>query len=454
MKRKMIWSLAALLAGTGFAAAQDVEVASGRLVNTGTAQSGTIAQHEAAVGCSTGCSSFGNDYRIYGRVEALVWQLGSSLSDNGLFNLPNFRQTMPYGFHTTAYDLTNPQVPVPRPGVDGNKDISGLALLEPSILTGSGLDGIDRLGARITLGMALDSAHDWYGEISYFQLETKGAQYVGTASVQNVQFTTGLKDIVLQTTVGTNGVPVVTAVETPVIFNADLSAAITGSTSSKLFGLEANVSHRSFTVGNTKFSEIYGLRYVDFTINQSVSQSLTVSDDRYVVDPANGNNPVGSSTTFLFGNYEAHNQFYGAQVGARFDSDFGRFYMNGFGKFGFGAMQQHLTVNEDVVNQFIAIPFDVYPAPTVMNETRTRAAFLLEGNLSAGFHVTDNLSVMAGYNVIVMTRVAQLGGGNVTSGGPGSITLGSTQAPIPIANIFQEGRYYAHGLTLGLELRY
>ncbi len=454
MKRKMIWSLSALLAGTGFAAAQEVELASVKMASSNAARTGQIATGDCA-GCSTGCSgSFLPDYKFYGRAEVLVWQLGSSFSSSSGDSLPTFRASMPYGFRTASYDDTPLQnVPPGIPTVREIKDISGIALLQPSIQSGSGLEGLDRVGGRITLGMFLDSARDWSVELSYFQLETKGTQYTGIASTQNIQFTTGLNNLVTTVTPGTVTTnPISNNVLTPVEFSADFTARIEGASSSKFFGFEANANNRYFTIGQTKVSGIYGLRYLDLTLNQSLFQAISVTDDRYIID-AFTQLPT-TATTFLAGNYEAHNQFYGAQVGARFDSDYGRFYINGFGKFAFGAMQQNLRTNESVVNTDIFIPESVYPSQTLTTENRTRLAFVLEGNLNAGFHLTENLSVFAGYNAMVMTRVAQFTTNDAPASGNGKIALGSAAQPIPVSNIFTEGRYYAQGLNLGLEFRY
>ncbi|HQR05792.1 MAG TPA: BBP7 family outer membrane beta-barrel protein [Gemmatales bacterium] len=458
MKRKMIWSLSAMLAGTGFAAAQDVELASVKMASSNAARTGQIATGDCA-GCSTGCSgSFLPDYKFYGSAEVLVWQLGSSFSSNSGDSLPTFRASMPYGFRTTAYNLTNPLVPVQLTNPDGSpliKDISGIARLEPSIQSGSGLEGLDRTGGRLTIGMFLDSARDWSAELSYFQLETKGTQYTGIASAQNVQFQTGLQNVVIMTTPGSNGsAPIETIVQTPVNFSADFNARIEGASSSKFFGFEANVNNRYFTIGQTKVSGIYGLRYLDLTLDQTLFQSITVRDDIYIIDAFTNRPATNGSTTFLAGDYQAHNQFFGAQVGARFDSDYGRFFINGFGKFAFGGMRQELITNEAVFNTDIFIPEDVYPSQTILRENHTRLAFVLEGNLSAGFHLTENLSVFAGYNVMVMTRVAQFTPNDAPASGSGKITLGTAENPIPVTNIFTEGRYYAQGLNLGLEFRY
>lgn len=451
MKRKIVWSLTAMLAGTGFAAAQEnIELASVRMASGTAARTGTISQHDCAVGCSNGnsCSSFGNDYRLYGRAEVLVWQLGSTFRQSGLDTLPAFRDSMPYGFRSASYNITDPLNPI----LFETKDISGVAKLDPSILTGSGLDGQDRTGGRITIGMFLDSNHDWGAELSYFQLERKTVGFRGTASVNNVQFQTGLSDITITTIVsGDPPLPVNVLTETPVVFDADLAASIEGTASSQLYGFEANVNHRSFTIGNTVVSEIYGLRYLDLEFNHLLTQFLSVTDDRYIIDEFG--NPT-TSTTFLGGEYRAYNQFYAAQVGARFDTDLGRFYLNGFGKLAFGAMRQSLSAVEVVGNTDVDIPFEVYPAPTVYREERTRLAFALEGSLNAGFHITEHCSVFAGYNILVMTRVAQMNGGGAPANGGGTIDLGTAARPIPVSNLFKEDRYYAHGLNLGLELRY
>ena len=447
MKRKLILSLSAMLAGTGFAAAQDVELASVKMANSNAARAGQVAAGDCGTTLS-GCSgSYLPDYKFYGRAEVLVWQLGSSFSNSNADSFPTLRPSMPYGFRTTGYDLTNPVAPVPT---GPTKDLSGIALLDPAIQSGSGLEGLDRVGGRITLGMFLDSARDWSAEVSYFQLETKSAQYTGLASVQNIPFEPGLNNVT-NTFVfaGDPPVPVGTVpVLTPVSFAADFNASIRGVSSSKFFGFEANVNNRYFTVGQTKVSGIYGLRYLDLTIDQVLLQILTVSDDIYVLAPGN------QTTTILAGEYQAHNQFYAGQIGLRFDSDFGRFFFNGFGKFAFGAMQQTMLTNEAVANSDIIIPDNVYPSSTVSRDTRTRLAFALEGNLSAGFHITENVSIFAGYNIIVMDRVAQMSTNEGPNSGSGTITIGTAAKPIPVTNIFTEGRYYAQGLNLGLEFRY
>lgn len=448
MKSKIVWSVAALLAGTSFAAAQNVNVSNGTVGSNGTVFTQEVAN------CNNGCSSFGNDYRIYGRAEALVWALGTNLNNSGLDSLPGFRQSMPYAFGTAAYDLTNPLVPVQLPGIDGFRNVSGIAQLDPSFQTGSNLSGLDRLGVRLTLGAALDANRDWAAEVSYFQLESKTASYRGIASADNLSFTNGLNDVVIVTTVsGDPPLPVNTVTQVPVVFDADVSAVVEGTASSRLFGLEANVTHRSFTIGRTRFSEIYGLRYLDLTIDQSLAQAITFFDSRYIIDPITG--AQGQSTTALLGDYSAHNQFYGAQVGARFDSDFGRFFVNGFGKFGFGTVRQDLVANEVVFNLDGAeVPFSVYPSPTNTRESRNRVAYVLEGNLTAGFFLTDNITISAGYNILAMTRIARPSGASLPSQGNGKVTLGTNDDPIPLTNIFTESRYYAHGLTFGLELRY
>jgi hypothetical protein len=260
-----------------------------------------------------------------------------------------------------------------------------------------------------------------------------------------------------------------TVTQVPVAFRGDFAASIEGSGTSRLLGLEFNVNHRDFIVGRTTFSEVYGLRYLKLENNQNLLQLLSVNDDRYIVrvdDPFAGGNPTPvTATTALAGNYSSRNQFYGLQVGARIDSDWDRFFFNAVGKFGFGAMQQQLTTKE-IVSTFNVdaaggitpgadVPFEVYPNPTDVHENKTRLAFILEGNMNAGYHITENISLYAGYNIIVMTRIARPSGQGLPTNGSGTITIdqnGSAQGPA--LTHFNETRFYAQGLNVGLEFRF
>jgi hypothetical protein len=350
------------------------------------------------------------------------------------------------------------------------KDIFGIAHLDPRLFTGSGTDALDHNGGRLTLGMFLDNCGEWSGEVTYFQTERKGSAFIATAASTIDNVMTGLNNVTIVTTVAGNPPVVVNSVtEVPVSFRGDFAASIEGSGTSRLLGLEFNVNHRDFIVGRTTFSEVYGLRYLKLEHNQNLLQIFSASDDRYIVrvdDPFAAGNPTPvTATTALAGEYSSRNQFFGLQVGARIDSDWDRFFFNAVGKFGFGAMQQQLTTKEIVstfnvdaaggVTTGADIPFTVYPNPTDNHENKTRLAFILDGEMNVGYHITQCCSVYAGYNIIVMTRIARPTGQGLPVNGSGTITIeqnGSAQGPA--LTHFNETRFYAQGLNVGLEFRF
>jgi hypothetical protein len=473
MKRKLLWSLTGLLAGAGLAAAQDATPTSASadlyLMPAQAAQ--PVLSEPVNLGACT--NGWGVDYRFYGRLEYILWQMNSHFSQSGNELLPAIRTNMPFGFRTVSYDLTNPLVPAvlrdPTTGAIITRDIFGIAQLDPRLFSGSGTDGVDHNGGRLTLGMFLDNRGEWSAEVSYFQTERKGAAFVATAA-STINVTTGLNDVTIVTTVqGNPPVTVNTVTQIPVNFRGDFAASIEGSGTNRLYGLEFNVNHRDFQVGRSIFSEIYGIRYINLEQNQTLLQILSINDDRYVVrvdDPFAAGNPTPvTATTALAGSYSSRNQFFGLQVGGRIDSDWDRFYMNLVGKFGFGAMQQELTTKE-VVSTFNVdagggittgadIPFEVYPNPTDVHENKTRLAFILEGNLNLGYHITDCCSVYAGYDILVMTRIARPSGTGLPTNGSGSISiLQNASAQGPALTHFNETRFYAQGLNAGLEFRF
>jgi hypothetical protein len=455
MKRKMVWSMTALLAGAGFAAAQDVELTSGQLGNPHAAlQTGQIVavpQADCGQGglCATGCSGYGFYVpRFYGSLDILAWRLGNSLTDSSSESLPSIRRQMPFG-------LVSRSVIVAPDGTTTTRDVVnqfGIAEISPVLFSGSNLDSQDRWGGRLTLGANMND--EWGAEMVYFQLERKGAIFTAGAGNIVEGFTNGLSNLVLD---GLGG-----AVEEPTVFDPSVQAVIEGRSESRLLGFEGLLKHHAFTVGQKRVSCLFGGRFLELEEAKSLAQILGISDPVFVGSGTSALDFVPGVTNFttLLGDYSARNRFYGFTVGARVEGDWSRFFYNATGKVSAGAVQQELDVNEFVFSSEVPggeIPITTYPNPTVIHENRTRMAFVLEGTLNAGFRVTESLSIYAGYNVIVVSKIARpIEGSDLTSGGDGSITL-NPGGSVNRANQFSqfgEQRFYAHGLNLGMEFRF
>ncbi|MFT3882341.1 MAG: BBP7 family outer membrane beta-barrel protein [Gemmatales bacterium] len=453
MKRKMIWSLSAMLAGTGFAAAQEIELASVKMANSTAARTGQIATSDCG-GSLSGCSSCAPNYKLYGTAEYILWSMGTNFRQNGEAFLPPVRNPMPYGILTRSLVIAEDGSSTTRDVVN----VFGTANFSPILFSGSSLDSFDRNGGRITIGANLNS--EWAVEATYFQLEKREAGFTATAGSVIPGFTNGLKNL---SQTGTP--PTVVGTESEVIFDPSVNIAVEGFGSSKLFGVEANFKHHMVTIGQWRFSELYGARYLDLEQNQALTQDLSFNDPTYIGGIRFGDFQPGiTNHTLLLGNYDARNQFYGVTVGLKGEADYGQFYTNLTGKFSGGGLVQHLRTQELVFTTETTalldgtppntVPNTVYPNPTDRQENRTRLAFVLEGTWNAGFHVTENVSVFAGYNILVMTRVARPSSNTLPQQGDGTVTLSGPSVVGPAITQFSETRFYAQGLNVGLEFRY
>lgn len=407
MNRKLMMSVSALLAGAGFAAAQDVELASVRLANSNASRMGQVAacdQPSCVSGCASNCEI---NYRFYGSLEYLLWQLGDNFSNTDGSFVPNLRSPMPFGVATV------------------NTDVFGVAFFSPTLLANNNVNSTDFSGARVTIGANLNN--EWAFEASYFQLERLSAGYVGAASTQ----ITGFND-------GTD------------TFNPFVNVAVAGVGSRKLFGVEANAKYHGVTIGQVRISEIFGFRYLDLQQSQNLSQALQF------VDAPGEAFLIGDNISTMNGAYSASNQFYGFTVGAKLDAEFGRFYTSLLGKFSGGGVREVTSISESVntTSTVDNIPSTIFPSPLNSTSTKTEMAYVLEGNWSAGFHITEHFSIFAGYNIIVMDKAVRPIDNPAPVNGTGAVSLAPPTLIAPVLNVFESRRFYAQGLNVGLEFRY
>lgn len=414
MKRKIVCSVAALLAGTGFAAAQELELASARMSQGTSAQMGHLnicnsCDTPAINYCNDGC---GYNFRFYGSLDYLLWKMGESWSTSGGSFIPSIRSPMPYGVATV------------------NSDQFGIAFFSPLLASNSLINDFDFSGARLTLGANLN--REWGAELSYFQLERREAGFVGAASTKMFGFSDGIDT-----------------------FNPFVNVAVQGLGSRKLFGFEGNVKHHAATIGQLKLSELVGVRYLDLEQNQQLNQALQFVPDFSDVNGGAGI-LIGDNISTYNGTYRATNQFVGVTVGLRADVDFGTFYTSLTGKLSVGGNRQTRYSLEEVntTSTMGNIPGTIFPGPVESEEDRTRLAYVLEGTWNAGFHITDNLSVYAGYNILILNRSAKPVDNASPTGGTGAVSLANPTLIAPLLNLFEETRFVAHGLNVGLELRY
>lgn len=166
--------------------------------------------------------------------------------------------------------------------------------------------------------------------------------------------------------------------------------------------------------------------------------------------------------------FDARNNFYGVQVGARTRYDRGRFFASGAVKLGVGAMVQ--TVNIDgflVTNDFTnfgatqQFSGGYFALPSnIGSYKRTVFAVVPEAELGAGFRINSWASVFAGYSFLYTNNVVRPGNQinrniNPTQsvswvGEPPAILQGPAEPSFK----FNGSNFWAQGVNAGVSFRF
>lgn len=166
--------------------------------------------------------------------------------------------------------------------------------------------------------------------------------------------------------------------------------------------------------------------------------------------------------------FDARNNFYGVQVGARGRFDRGRFFASGAVKVGVGAMVQNVDIDGFLVtNDFTnfgatqRFPGGYFALPSnIGSYTRTVFAVVPEGELGFGYRIASWASVHAGYTFLYTNNVARPGNQinrninptqSVSWVGEPPATLEGTAEP---SFGFKGSSFWAHGINAGLTFRF
>jgi hypothetical protein len=163
--------------------------------------------------------------------------------------------------------------------------------------------------------------------------------------------------------------------------------------------------------------------------------------------------------------FDATNNFFGGQLGARARADWGRWFASGVVKVALGVMRQTVDIEGTLLtndfNNFgapVAYPGGGYFAtPTNIGE-RTRNVFAVvpEAGLNVGYQLTPWLSVVAGYtflyasDVVRAPRQINRSVNYSSSNLPPALPTGPQEPSFR----FKSSDFWAQGLNLGVALRF
>jgi hypothetical protein len=311
-------------------------------------------------------------------------------------------------------------------------------------LGGDDIDLGSRNGGRFTLGYQFNPT--WAAEMVGFFLssasESRSVAGSGQAGAQALFI-----PFIDPTIPGEN----VTNLSLPGAF----SGSATESLKSHMWGIELNAVRAMGPAGPLRWELLGGFRYLKL----SEAYSFTTSS------PDVGPGPVSVFNTSDV--FDATNDFYGAQLGARVRYQAGPFTLSAAAKLALGLMHQHMDIAGSLVTNQFTVPTVVtyaggyFAQPTnIGSYSRNQFAVVPEASLNVGYRVTSWLSIIAGYTFLYASNVARPGEQidrtvNPTQspsfGGPVPTTLTGEARP---RFKFEGSDFWAHGLSFGIALSF
>jgi hypothetical protein len=228
-------------------------------------------------------------------------------------------------------------------------------------------------------------------------------------------------------------------------------AAFVGTTS-EFGGGDINFLWNLHRDENWSFTLLGGFRYLWLDETLVVSSNSTFLTTTTFTD-GSGNTLVtappgsGASMVDFFG---TRNQFYGGQLGGRFEGHMGRWFLSAVGKFAIGATHEVITANGST----LVTPTNAAPVPLLggnfVGSTNAgrywgdRFAVAPEFQINLGYQLTPHIRALVGYNFLFLSSVARPG--NQID----NVFDGVTRPAVPMSS----SSFWAQGLTFSLQFNY
>jgi hypothetical protein len=245
--------------------------------------------------------------------------------------------------------------------------------------------------------------------------------------------------------------------------DANLTGALAIDSTTRIWGWEVSGVTSLCRERYFKSEAIAGFRYID------LDESLRFAEVLRSLGGAGGGFFLGapvdpSEAIASFDSFQTRSRFYGAQIGARAEWRRGCILLGLAGKMAFGVSHQELTVSGgtarvDAAGNVVATtPGGVYAlSSNIGRRSHDDFAVVPEVGVNLGYEVRDGIILRLGYNFLYLSSAARPGQhiDPVINPGlvPSDATFGAAGPDRPHAAI-DNTNFYAHGLNLGVELRY
>jgi hypothetical protein len=390
----------------------------------------------------------GGPGRFYLRAEYLSWWLRGQ-------SLPPLVAT------------SSPLVPQNNQGVLGQDTTAVL-------FGGSTLDSRQHSGGRFTAGYWLDSCQVWSLEASGFFLGREDTSFAANSGAVPVL----ARPFQVQN-LGNLEFRELTASPTGVF---SLNGSVSVNTPTELWGAEVNLRRKLCCGCDYRVDLLVGFRYLE--LRDGVHQLEDVTTLQPFPTPAFF--PPGATVApgdrFLVQDlFDTRNRFYGGQLGASGEFRRGRWIFGGTAKVALGVVEQTLDVQGSTTQFRMGQPILALPSGLFAQQftnsghfSQSQFAVAPEVGVKVGYQLTDHISAFVGYNFLYLSNVMRAGDQIDRSldirqvpfalGVPPMLTLpnppGTTVAVPPVAGPshpivpFRTTDFWAHGVTVGLEIRY
>jgi hypothetical protein len=328
--------------------------------------------------------------------------------------------------------LTRGLATSPRPG----------ALDQPftKVLDGGGVDFKERHGGQFSIGAWLAPESGWAIEADYLFL---GGRDVGGA--RRSPGTPVLARPFFDVLSGREDSSIVS-------YPGVLTGAIEISNSSRLQGAEVNLL-KGLCHSHARVEGLAGFRWLH------LDEELIIQERSDVIDPTL---PQFGTRFSVTDELDADNHFFGGQVGLREELTWKRFRLRLVQKIAFGVTRQTIGIRgRTVIDDGTPETFDAGLLALANNRGRhaqSRFAVVPEIGGSLGLDITEKLTFFAGYSFIYWSDVARPGA-HIDRGLnpnliPTSTTFGAPGGPNRPGFRFDSDDWWAHGVNVGLELKF
>jgi hypothetical protein len=222
--------------------------------------------------------------------------------------------------------------------------------------------------------------------------------------------------------------------------------------SSQFWGAEANVLKRICGACDRNFEVFAGYRFLYLDEKIGITESITAGP--------NAPDPAGTQV-IVRDQFNARNEFHGAQIGAHYEQRWNRFFVEVRGSFAMGVNVESLDISG---SQMVTRPGQptqnflggLLAAPTnIGNHGHDCFSIAPEIGLNAGYQITQHVRVFAGYNFLYWSNV--LRPGQQIDRVVDLSQIPNTPAGIPSTGqqrpgvLLSESNFWAQGVTFGLQ---